>query len=386
MKIVHIITGLNTGGAEMALCRLLESLPSPEFTHTVIALGPEGTLSTRIGQAAVLHHLGMHAGRLRPRDLLRMRSILRRVRPDLIQGWMYHANFMATLAGLGLGVPIVWGVRQTLYSLDHEKVSARWVIRVCAWLSRKPARIAYNSEVSRAQHLEFGFCDARGVVIPNGFDTREFTRDSEARLRLRSELHIQDDALAIGLVARMHPMKDHANFLRAAARFVADYTNAVFVLVGEGVSEGNRELFGLIKELQLQDKVRLCGCRTDIAAVNNALDITSLSSAWGEGCPNAIGEGMACGTPCVATDVGDVRELIGDTGVVVPACDPVALSVGWSKLAALGPAGRRKLGESARQRVVARYSLAATAKKYAELYCVLSSDQTDTADELGASK
>lgn len=359
---------MNTGGAETALCRLLESLRPPQFEHVVVALGPEGALSARVSKAAALHHLGMRTGRLQPGDLFRLRSILRRVQPDVIQGWMYHANLMATLAGIGLRVPVIWGIRQTLYSLEHEKTSSRWVIRACARLSRRPARIVYNSQLSRTQHVKLGFHDSRALVIPNGFDTCAFMRDSDARSRVRAELGITEEALAIGLVARMHPMKDHANFLRAAARFVTSHTSTEFVLVGEGVNEGNPKLLGLVNELQLQGKVHLCGRRMDIAAINNALDIASLSSAWGEGCPNAIGEAMACGTPCVATDIGDVRGIIGETGVVVRPRDPDALCEGWSKLVALGSEGRYILGERARQRIVDHYSLAANTAAYAELY------------------
>ena len=363
-----MITGLNTGGAETALCRLLESLPPPHFAHVVVALGPEAALSTRVAKVAALHHLGMRAGRLHLGDLLRLRSILRRVQPDVIQGWMYHANLMATLAVMGLSVPTVWGIRQTLYSLDHEKAGTRWVIRACAQLSRRPARIVYNSQLSRTQHVKLGFHDSRALIIPNGFDTRAFMHNPDTRSRVRAEFGISEDTVAIGLVARMHAMKDHANFLCAAARFVTDHTNVEFFLVGDGVDGSSPELMRLVNELQLQSKVRLCGHRTDIAAINNALDIASLSSAWGEGCPNAIGEAMACGTPCVATDIGDVRAIIGDTGVVVPPRDPDALSKGWSKLFALGTEGRRTLGECARQRIASHYSLAANAAAYAELY------------------
>ncbi|HKU17754.1 MAG TPA: glycosyltransferase [Candidatus Saccharimonadales bacterium] len=363
-----MITGLNTGGAEKALCRLLESLPPSQFAHVVVALGPEAALSTRVAKVAALHHLGMRAGRLYPGNLLQLRSILRRVQPDVIQGWMYHANFMATLAAMGLNVPTVWGIRQTLYSLDHEKAGTRWVIRACAWLSRRSARIVYNSQLSRTQHVKFGFHDSRALIIPNGFNTHVFIRDPDACSRVRAEFGISEDTVAIGLVARLHPMKDHANFLRAASRFVTNHTNAEFVLVGDGVDGSSPELMRLVNELQLQGKVHLCGRRMDIAAINNALDIASLSSAWGEACPNAIGEAMACGTPCVATDIGDVRDIIGETGVVVPPRDPDALSKGWSKLFALGTEGRRMLGKCARQRIASHYSLAANAAAYAKLY------------------
>jgi glycosyltransferase involved in cell wall biosynthesis len=163
-------------------------------------------------------------------------------------------------------------------------------------------------------------------------------------------------------------MKDHANFLRAAALFAVDYPHTHFVLVGDGAEAGNAELAEQIEKLQLQSCVHLLGRRTDIAAIDSALDIASSSSSWGEAFPNVIGEAMACGVPCVATDVGDVPQIIGDTGVVVPTRDPHALAAGWGRLAALDAPARRALGLRARQRIIERYSLPAVSAQYADLY------------------
>ena len=367
LRVIHVVTSLGTGGAETALCRLLAWLRPPEFQHTVAVLGPEGPLSGRISGLAQLHHLGMRAGRLAPADLFELRRLLRDARADVIQGWMYHANFMATVAAVGLGVPLAWGVRHSLHSMEREKRGTRWVIWACARLSRRPARIVYNSAVSRAQHVKFGFHDSAGVVVPNGFDPGAFAPDPLARSAVRAELGIPEEALAIGLVARVHPIKDHPNFLRAAARFGATHAGVVFVLVGDGADESNLELTRLIDALSLRGKVRLCGRRTDVAAVDNALDI-ACSSSSGEAFPNAVAEAMACGTPCVATDVGEVRDIIGETGVVVPPRDPFALSEGWGRLARLGAAGRGELGRRARERIIDRYSLTANAQAYAELW------------------
>jgi len=370
LHIIHIITGLNTGGTEMALLRLLTALRPPEYQHTVVALGPEAELSGKIASLAELHHLGMHAGRMTPLNLVRLRRIIRCHRPHVIQAWMYHANLMATLAGWDLQVPVIWGIRQSLYDIAKEKRATRLVIRANKWLSRKPARIIFNSTVGANHHVEYGFSPTQVNVIPNGFDTNIFKRNRDAGLSLRKELGIEAETLVIGLVARYHPIKDHANFLRAASQFIASHLNAMFVLVGDGVDQSNLKLSGLIDELQLRSKVRLCGRLHDIPAVNNALDIAS-SSSWGEGFSNAIAEAMACGTPCVATDVGDVCDIIGDTGIVVPPHDSVALSNGWTKLAALGAEGRRDLGERARRRIIERYSLTSNAEQYTKLYTSL---------------
>jgi glycosyltransferase involved in cell wall biosynthesis len=370
MKICHIITGLNTGGAEMTLCRLLEALRPPAFEHVVVALAQPGSLSVRVGAAAELHHLGMNAFWPRPRDLGRLRRIVRTSAPDVVHGWMYHANIAATLATMGLGIPVLWGIRHSLHDPEKEKCLTRLVIRGGALLSRHPRQVLYNSVVSARQHEAVGYDATHTRVIPNGFDTEMFRPDDAARLRLREELALPADALLVGLVARVHPIKDHANFLRAAALFAADYPKAHFVLVGDGADADNSALSGLIRELNLRDRVHLCGRRTDIAAIDAALDIGSCSS-WGEAFPNAIGEAMACGVPCVATDVGDVLQIIGDTGGVVPARDPSALAAGWGRLAALDVPARRALGLRARQRIIERYSLAAMSEQYADLYASL---------------
>jgi glycosyltransferase involved in cell wall biosynthesis len=365
-KVVHVITGLNAFGAETALCRLLEALRSRD--HVVIALGGENALSARAAGSATVHHLGMRAGRFALGDALRLRRLIRDAQPDVIHGWMYHANLMAAIAGIGLGIPMVWGIRHSLHDFALEKRTMRWVIRLSAWLSRLPARILYNSAVSAAQHAAFGFSERRAEVIPNGFETQAFAPDEAARHRIRAELAIPPDSLAVGLIARVHPMKDHANFLRAAASFAQSNPRAVFVLVGVGADADNFRLLDLVRQLKLGEHLRLCGPRDDIAAIDNALDIACSSSSWGEAFPNAIAEAMACGVPSVATDVGDVRQIVGDTGVVVPPRDAEALAKGWAKVAALGVEGRLSLGVRARARIIERYTLASIARQYADLY------------------
>lgn len=369
MNVMHVITGLGTGGAETVLCRLLESLRPPAFEHTVVSLGGAGDLDARVCEAgARLLQLNMHPGRPNPLVLLRLRRLLRASKPEVIHAWMYHANLMATLAACGVGVPILWGIRQSLYGLRRERRGTRLVIRAGRMLSGRATQIIYNSAASATQHEAFGFRPKHRLIIPNGFDVEQFRSDDGARARVRAELSIGAGELAIGLVARWHPMKDHANFLRAAVRLRRSQPQAVFVLVGTGLDADNKQLMAMLQSLGLSDRVRLCGRRDDVSAIDAALDIASSSSSWGEAFPNAIGEAMACGVPCVATDVGDVRDIIGDTGIVVPPRDPAALCRGWETLLEMGEAGRRALGARARQRIVERYSLATMAGRYAALY------------------
>lgn len=368
MKICHVITDLNTGGAQTALCRLVQTLRPPACEHVVVALGAPGTMSAQLADVAELHHLGMHPGRVLPHDVLRLRRLLRASGCDVVQSWMYHANLMSAMADWNGAMPVVWNIRHSLHALANEKRTTRWVIRAGARLSHRPARIIFNAAVSREQHVAFGYDNERSVVIPNGFDTGVFTPSASERARLRAELDIAPDVLAIGLVARVHPMKDHANFLHAAKHLIGACPRSVFVMAGEGADAGNRELGARIDALGLRDRVRLCGRRTDITALDNALDIACSASAWGEAFPNATAEAMACGVPCVVTAVGDAPAIVGDTGAVVPPRDAVALSAAWARLAALGEQGRRELGRRARQRIIEHYAIGLGAHRYAELY------------------
>ncbi len=370
MRICHVITGLGSGGAEIALCRLLETLQSPNFDHVVVTLGSQGALSERVAGSAVLHHLHIRPGWAGPGDVLRLRRLLASEAPDLVHAWMYHAHLLTSLALWGRHVPHLWSVHHSLTDLATDKRMTRVVIRLNAMLSAQPRRVLYASQLSASQHEDYGFCRGRTVVIPNGYDTNALRPDPEARARIRRELEVTDDCMLIGMVARVHPTKDHGNFLRAARRFLDGHPRSAFVLVGDGATADNPELGRLIDAMQLQGHVRLLGRRTDISEINAAFDIATLASR-GEAFPNAIAEAMACGVPCVATNVGDVPIIVADTGVVVPPRDPVALSEGWNELASLAPRDRRNLGARARHRIVNYYTGSLRTRRYSELYSLL---------------
>jgi len=282
---------------------------------------------------------------------------------------MYHGNLVASIASWFCtnNPPVVWNVRQSLYDLEHERPLTRWVIRANALFSARTDAIIYNSRVSARQHEEFGFDTSRTRIIPNGFNAQVFRPNEHARADIRRELNVADDAILIGLIGRYHPMKDHRNFLNAAALLGKDFPNVRFLLAGHEVNVGNSALSKVIKALGLSGRVFLLGERKDIPQLNVALDIAS-SSSWAEGFANVVGEAMSCGVPCVVTDVGDSAWIIGDTGRVVPPRNPEALAMAWGALIALGRDGRQALGACARQRVIAYFSLEAVVQQYEDLY------------------
>jgi glycosyltransferase involved in cell wall biosynthesis len=169
------------------------------------------------------------------------------------------------------------------------------------------------------------------------------------------------------MVARVDPMKDHAAFLAAATELVAGGSAAAFALIGAGTER-------LDIPPALADRLHALGERDDVAELLPALDLMALPSAYGEGFPNAVGEAMACGVPCVASAVGDAAAIIADTGAIVPPRDPRALAAAIAELLSRGPDGLAVLGAAARQRVVLRYSLAAVVERYQRIYEEVAAD------------
>ena len=370
LKIVHVISDLVVGGAEMNLYRLLSGIDRARYDTTVITLSDGGDLRERVKALGVrVYSLGMRSPAPSPGSLVRLIRLMRWLDPDLIQGWMYYGNLAAQFAAtlLSRRPATVWGVRQSIDSLIREKPTTALAIWLSARLSKRPAAIIYNSTKSAAQHESIGYEGGKSRIICNGFDLETFTPSQEARLSVRAELGLPPDAMVIGLIGRYHPAKDHANFLNAAAILAKDHPKVHFVLSGRGVHRENRRLRSVMKPLGLNGNVHLLGERKDMARLMASFDI-SVSSSAREGFPNVVGEAMACGVPCVVTDVGDSLKLVGSTGLVVPPRNPEALAQACRGLMTLGAGGRTKLGQAARQRIREHFQIASVIEQYEELF------------------
>src|SRR6266568_5113915 len=183
-----------------------------------------------------------------PTRIMPLIKLMRRFRPQLIQGWMPHGNLLASIVQVSLRhqVPVLWNVQMSLYDVRLEPWGTRAFIRLGALLSKQPAAIVYNSQLSARQHEDFGYHAGKRSVIATGFDCGLFRPDEEAREAVRSELGLESRAILIGLVARYHPMKDHACFFRAASYVVQDHPEVRFVLVGKGLTSKEPSLQELI--------------------------------------------------------------------------------------------------------------------------------------------
>jgi len=371
IKVLHVITELNVGGAEVMLTKLLAAMDRGRFNHSVLSLQNKGPMGAQIEEMGIpVYELNLHRPFSIIRAVFRFRVILSQQRPDLIQGWMYHGNLVAGLFRF-LNVhnrPVIWNIRCSLGTLKQEKLLTQVVIRAGALFSGSAAGIIYNSYISAGQHAAIDYFPGKAYIIPNGFDLGRFQLNMHVRQKLRSELNVPKGGILVGLIARYHPMKDHVNFLKAASLIAKERENVQFLVLGRDVDKRASGLIRLIETLGLTGRVICLGERPDVESFYPALDIASLSSSYGEGFPNVIGEAMACCIPCVVTNVGDCRRVVGKTGIVVPAKDPEALKKGWDRLIDKGQEERAKLGVVARRRILENFAISKIAGQYEELY------------------
>jgi glycosyltransferase involved in cell wall biosynthesis len=372
IKIVHIIAGLDADGAETVLYQLTSQMDKGRFQNEVISLTEAGPLADRLRAAGVpVRALGMKRGVPTLYHLLTLRKWLKQSQPSVVQTWMYHADLMGGVASHLAGRwPVVWGIHHSNLDPDQNKRMTIWTARTSARLSRAiPRRIVCCSESSREVHAKFGYASDRMEIIFNGFDLHQFHPDAEARGSFRRELGISENTPLVGMAARFHVQKDHRNFVDAAAHLHADAPAVHFVLCGRGADTSNAELMSWIEQCGsgLREAFHLLGNRSDMPRFFAALDIAT-SSSVSEAFPMAVGEAMACGVPCVVTDVGDSAVIVGDTGRVVPPSDSQALANAWRELLATDSATRRQMGQAARRRIEQKFSVDTLVERYQELY------------------
>lgn len=366
MRVLHLSTSLAGGGAEATLFRLLSRTDRRRFDPVVVSLSAGGVYAEQIEALGIpVYSLGMSPGLPNPWAAVRLNRLVRRIEPDLIHAWMYHA------ALLGLAVvrsrPAIIAIHHALHDIKGEKFLTRQTIKYLARMSERAASVVYCANAARVQHEAIGYAPARGVVIPNGFDCDVFRPTRADRQSLRAELGLSEASFVVGHVGRYHKVKDHATLVDAFSRIARVNAQARLVMAGAGVDTGNAELVANIERLGLRDHVVLLGQRNDIPKLLNVFDVL-VSSSRSEAFPNVLGEAMACGVPCVATDVGDSAHIVGHAGLVVPPRQPDAMAEAIERIMMRSQAERDELGRVARARIVEEFSLDRIVDRYARLH------------------
>lgn len=359
VKILFLIRSLDVGGAQRQLIALAKGLHQRGHAVAVAVFYGGAILEPELDAAGVrvchLHKQGRWAVCSFLGQLLKL---VRQEKPDFLHSYLPEANLPAILLKpfcRSLGV--VWGVRASNVDLQRYDWMARLMFRIEGFLSCFPDLIIVNSLAGRDYHLRHGFPSHKMVVIPNGIDTARFKPDKSARTLIRAEWGLAETERLIGLVGRLDPMKDHPTFLRAAALLAGQVQAVRFVCIGDGPEPYASQMKLLSKELGLEGRLIWAGARNDLPSVYSAIDLLTSASAFGEGFSNVIGEAMACGVPCVVTDVGDSARIVGETGMVVPPGNPEEMNQSWQAMLKILREQQDLMGERARARIIAQFGI-----------------------------
>lgn len=368
MKILHVIVGLNVGGAESMLLRLIMADIS-STTHTVISLTTLGAIGESLRARGVkVYVLGSRSIFSVFNVLVELTNLIREHKPDVIQTWMYHADLLGGLASCFAGNRnISWGIRRTALT-RNDSPGTFFIMKVCALLSYWiPRRIICNAQAARQAHIAAGYKAKHIVVIPNGFDFSCYTDILAKRTLVRQSCRYSDEDLVIGSVSRFHSIKGQNIFVKAASIVVRAHPEVKFLLVGRNCDENNNELVGCLAKYGLLNSFVLLGERNDVPACLSAMDIFCMPSL-SEGFPNCLAEAMAVGLPCVATDVGEVSSLTGGTVVIVSSGSEIDLVEGLLKVIILSKEQRLKMGVEAKNRVISEFSIEKARDRFMDVY------------------
>ncbi len=357
--ILFLTRSLDRGGAERQLVVLAKGLARRGHAVAVAVFFGGGAYEAELAEAGVrVIDLGKKGRWDILPFLIRLMRLLRKERPAVMHSYLGVPNILATLLKPLLpGTRIIWGVRASNVDLSHYDWLSRLAYALERRLARFPDRVIANSYAGKRHAAANGFPEGKLVVIPNGINTEYFRFDPEGRQQARTEWGLGEDEILVGLVARLDPMKDHPTFLEAAGRIARERHDVRFVCVGDGSPDYVERVKQRAVALGLTGQLIWAGARDNMPSIYSAVDIATSTSAFGEGFSNTIAEAMACGVPCVVTDVGDSAQIVGDTGSVVAPGDHSALAAVIQHLISLPPKERGALGEMCRARIVSEFSM-----------------------------
>lgn len=364
MRVLHITSGLGAGGAERSLLQLANAASESAAGHVmqVASLTAASALASQLHQPALICDL-------RAEKLAALNSLLahtRSFRPDVIQGWMYHGNLVASYVGWKTGVPVIWSIRHSLEQPEKETKVLRWVIGLGRLGCFQPRRVVYNSYSGWRTHAQSGYGRKPSMIIPNGVDIKKFSTTTKSGSDSGS-VAAPGAVPVVGCVARFHPMKGLATLLAAHAAMQADQP-CELMLVGEGMDAENAELAELIARVGCGEKVTPLGLVANMPELYPQFSAVVLPSLYGEGTPNVLLEAMASGVPVVASRVGDAARCVGKDEWLVAPGDVAQLGATLQRLLALSAEERAALVTDNRRHVSDNFSLARCHDSYMALY------------------
>lgn len=375
MRVVHIITSLDAGGAQQMLSRIVTNANDTginEVEQIVVSLMSGGKYASSLKESNIeVHCLGLQRRHHSLKTLVRLSKILRSKEPDVVMTWLYHADLMGTVAALLAGISVrrvIWNLRCSNIDFARYARTTRVIVTALSWMSFLPGAVVVNSDNGRTHHLSLGYQPRKWIYLPNGLDISFWRPNWADRVNIRREFGLNEQNLLVGMVARVDPQKDHSTFLAAAEDVANTQENVRFLLVGDGAEE-------LKLPRSLVDKVIVLGYRHDVEKLMRAMDIHVLSSAFGEGFPNVICEAMASGVPCVVTDVGQAAKIVEGTGISVPPGSPAKLAHAIRTLINEPTDSKKKRAKDSRDRVVREFDITHVRSAYLSVIADISNTQ-----------
>lgn len=360
MKLLFFLETLETGGAQRQIAVLAKGLANRGHSISIAVMFSGGSIYNEIKETNAVNIVTLWSAKnrffvIRIFQLALAPFLLRRFlrKKDCLYSMLDSANFIAWLATrLKKRMTLIWGIRSS-------NMEGFWKMalfdKLCAWLSPTVKLVIANSFAGLKELRKRGYRSKQMLAIPNGIDTDRFVFDNESRRRIRDELGVSAKTPLVGVVGRINEMKGYSTFLDAAAQVSANNQHVRYVCVGSGSENYENELYSLADKLGLHRKLMWLGDRADVSDIYSALDIL-VSPSFGEGFSNVIGEAMACGVPCIATDVGDSATIVGDTGIIVEARNSGALARGILSL--VDTISRQPLNKMAiRNRIMENFSV-----------------------------
>ena len=368
MKILHIITGLGDGGAELTLYKICKYDKSNK--HIVISLKDKGKYFSLLNKLGIeVYCLNMNFF-----SIYKLFFLIKKInilKPNIVQTWLVHADFLGGIAARLAGIKnIVWNVRYSNIEIKKSKLSTILIIRILSRLSYIiPLSIIIVSKRAKKIYEKKGYDKKKLKFIPNGYNLSTFKISKVKKNDFYKKINLKKKIPLIGCVARYDPQKDHLNLLNALSIIRSKNLNFFCIFVGSNINQDNIDLVSKIKKLNLTSYVKLLGRNDNIPQLMNGLDLHVLSSSYGEGFPNVIAEAMACGTPCITTDVGDAAFIVGKIGWVVPPKNPIKLSKAIEKaLYEIGGIKWDKRCIKARLKIKEKFSINKMLKSYNKVW------------------
>lgn len=369
MKVLHIITDLDVGGTEIVLLNLLRKQDKNKCQSVVLSIKSPGKIAEKIQECGVpVHSLYIDSKWRILKVLCGVIRVIRKEKPDIINTWLYHADFIGFIASkLCLKKNVIWNIRCSDIDQNKLMLSTLITLKINSFLSRFVTCIIVNSIKGKKWHSDRGFRPLSWEYIPNGYDINDWETSVEKRSEIRNELKLNDDSFVVGMVARYDHLKDHATFLKAMRLVISDLPNISVIMIGKDVDDNNVELSEIIRSLGLNESVILLGIKNKMIDYYACMDLLVMSSVT-EGFPNVIGEAMSAGLPCISTNVGDASSLINDKHRIVAVRNHMEMGNKIINYIQLGKGERESISKASRHRVLENYSLDMMVTRYQQLY------------------